>query len=65
MGKGLVTLSPYHSDKFLLNPVAAAGLLTVLHISLDLKRSKNKFLNLNCLLICLLICILICSLICF
>lgn len=39
MGKGLVTLSPFHSDKFLMNPVAAAGLLTVMHIALDLKRT--------------------------
>jgi len=37
MGKGTLSLSPYHSDRLLLNPVAMAGLITVLHASLDLK----------------------------
>ncbi|WOL06849.1 26S proteasome non-ATPase regulatory subunit [Canna indica] len=37
MGKGLLTLSPYHSDRFLLSPTALAGLVTVLHACLDLK----------------------------
>lgn len=37
LGKGLLTLSPYHSDRFLLSPTALAGLVTVLHACLDLK----------------------------
>ncbi|XP_010918461.1 26S proteasome non-ATPase regulatory subunit 2 homolog A [Elaeis guineensis] len=37
MGKGLLTLSPYHSDRFLLSPMALAGLVTVLHVCLDMK----------------------------
>lgn len=37
MGKGLLTLNPYHSDRFLLSPMALAGLVTVLHACLDLK----------------------------
>uniref|UniRef100_A0A7S3DF00 26S proteasome non-ATPase regulatory subunit 2 n=1 Tax=Palpitomonas bilix TaxID=652834 RepID=A0A7S3DF00_9EUKA len=36
MGKGLVTLSPFHSDRFLLSPVALAGTLVVSHACLDL-----------------------------
>ncbi|KAK8964285.1 26S proteasome non-ATPase regulatory subunit 2 1A [Platanthera guangdongensis] len=37
LGKGLLTLSPYHSDRFLLSPTALAGLVTVLHACLDMK----------------------------
>ncbi|XP_073101582.1 26S proteasome non-ATPase regulatory subunit 2 homolog A [Elaeis guineensis] len=37
LGKGLLTLSPYHSDRFLLSPTALAGLVTVLHACLDVK----------------------------
>jgi 26S proteasome regulatory subunit N1 len=37
LGKGLLTLSPYHSDRMLLSPAALAGLLTVLHACLDLQ----------------------------
>ncbi|XP_073312319.1 26S proteasome non-ATPase regulatory subunit 2 homolog A-like [Primulina huaijiensis] len=37
MGKGLLTLSPYHSEKFLLSPTALAGLVTMLHACLDMK----------------------------
>ncbi|KAL6603546.1 hypothetical protein ACP70R_043907 [Stipagrostis hirtigluma subsp. patula] len=37
LGKGLLTLSPYHSDRFLLSPMALAGLVTVLHACLDMK----------------------------
>lgn len=36
-GKGLLTLSPYHSDGMLLNKIALGGLLTVLHASLSMK----------------------------
>ena len=39
MGKGLLTISPFHSDGVLMSKVAVAGLLTVLHASLDLKNS--------------------------
>jgi 26S proteasome regulatory subunit N1 len=37
MGKGTITLSPFHSDRMLMSPVAVAGLLIVLHSCLDLK----------------------------
>ncbi|CAI9089331.1 OLC1v1023892C2 [Oldenlandia corymbosa var. corymbosa] len=37
LGKGLLTLSPYHSERFLLSPTALAGLVTLLHACLDMK----------------------------
>ncbi|XAR72608.1 hypothetical protein NMG60_11019313 [Bertholletia excelsa] len=37
LGKGLLTLSPHHSDRFLLSPKALAGIITVLHACLDMK----------------------------
>jgi len=39
LGKGLMTLNPFHTDGFLLNKVALAGLLTVFHSAFDLKNS--------------------------
>lgn len=38
-GKGLVTLNPYHSDRFLLQRPSLGGLLTVLHTCFDMKAS--------------------------
>ena len=40
LGKGTLTLCPYHSDRQLLSQVAVAGLLTVLVSFLDVKNSK-------------------------
>jgi len=37
MGKGLLTLSPFHSDRFLLDARAMTGLLAVLHGALDIQ----------------------------
>ncbi|CAD8085972.1 unnamed protein product [Paramecium primaurelia] len=37
MGKGLLTLQPYYSDKFLMNKVAIAGIISFLHGCLDIK----------------------------
>ncbi|KAL2245714.1 26S proteasome non-ATPase regulatory subunit 2 homolog A [Sesamum indicum] len=37
LGKGLLTLSPYHSERFLLSPTALAGLVILLHACLDMK----------------------------
>ncbi|KAL4346394.1 hypothetical protein GQ457_17G023840 [Hibiscus cannabinus] len=37
LGKGLLTLDPYHWDHFLLSPKALAGLVIVLHACLDMK----------------------------
>ncbi|ESQ50440.1 hypothetical protein EUTSA_v10001903mg [Eutrema salsugineum] len=37
MGKGLLTLSPFHSERFLLSPTALAGIVTLLHACLDMK----------------------------
>lgn len=36
MGKGLVTLSPYHSDRLILSRVSISGLLAVLHGAIDM-----------------------------
>ncbi|KAK8537230.1 hypothetical protein V6N12_043403 [Hibiscus sabdariffa] len=37
LGKGLLTLNPYHCNRFLLSPTAFAGLITLLHACLDMK----------------------------
>ncbi|KAK6191705.1 hypothetical protein SNE40_003321 [Patella caerulea] len=37
LGKGTLTLSPYHSDRSLMSPVAVAGLMAVLVSCLDVK----------------------------
>ncbi|KAI7749085.1 hypothetical protein M8C21_015576 [Ambrosia artemisiifolia] len=37
MGKGLLTLAPYHSERFLLSPTALGGLVVLLHACLDMK----------------------------
>jgi 26S proteasome regulatory subunit N1 len=37
MGKGTIGAKPYHSERLLLNPVATAGLLAVMHSGLDMK----------------------------
>ncbi|KAF5481339.1 hypothetical protein F2P56_002000 [Juglans regia] len=37
LGKGLLTLNPYHSERFLLCPTALAGIITMLHACLDMK----------------------------
>jgi 26S proteasome regulatory subunit N1 len=39
MGKGLLTISPYHSDKMLLNGPALGAILVLLHSCLDLKNT--------------------------
>lgn len=40
LGKGTLTLCPYHSDRQLMSQVAVAGLLTVLVSFLDVRNSK-------------------------
>lgn len=40
LGKGTLTLSPYHSDRQLMCPVAVAGLLATLVAFLDVKNSE-------------------------
>eukprot|EP00697_Spironema_sp_BW2_P017140 gnl/Spiro4/8705_TR4554_c0_g1_i1.p1 gnl/Spiro4/8705_TR4554_c0_g1~~gnl/Spiro4/8705_TR4554_c0_g1_i1.p1 ORF type:complete len:891 (+),score=267.11 gnl/Spiro4/8705_TR4554_c0_g1_i1:27-2675(+) len=37
MGKGLITIAPYHSDRFVMSHVSIASILTVLHACLDMK----------------------------
>lgn len=37
MGKGLLSLSPFHSDRLLKSTVALSGILTVLHAAVDIK----------------------------
>ncbi len=46
LGKGTLTLCPYHSDRQLMSQVAVAGLLTVLVSFLDVKNSQLFFLPL-------------------
>ena len=46
LGKGTLTLCPYHSDRMLMSPVAVAGLLAVLISCLDVKNSES-FIILN------------------
>lgn len=45
LGKGTLTLCPYHSDRQLMSQVAVAGLLTVLVSFLDVKNSEPYFTN--------------------
>ena len=40
LGKGTLTLQPYHSERQLMNPVAVAGLLSTIVACLDVKNSK-------------------------
>lgn len=42
LGKGTLTLCPYHSDKALMSPVAVAGLMAVLTACLDVKTCKYR-----------------------
>lgn len=42
MGKGTMTLAPYHSHRLLLDPVAAAGLLTAVIACTDVKAIMGK-----------------------
>lgn len=37
LGKGLLTLSPFHSERFLCSPTALGGLVIMLHACLDMK----------------------------
>eukprot|EP00903_Cladosiphon_okamuranus_P015551 g14356.t1 len=39
MGKGLMSLHPFHSDRLILNPAGLAGVLTVLHLCMDFKNT--------------------------
>merc|ERR1712176_345839 len=39
MGKGLLTINPFHSDRMLLNGPALGGVLVLLHSCLDLKNT--------------------------
>lgn len=41
LGKGTLTLCPYHSDKALMSPVAVAGLMAVVTACLDVKTCKS------------------------
>lgn len=50
MGKGTMTISPYHSHRFLLNRVSVAGLLAVLVSFLDVKNvilAKSHYMLFN------------------
>ena len=44
MGKGTLTLTPYHSHRFLLNRVSIGGLLAVIISFLDVKNSSIFFI---------------------
>lgn len=45
LGKGTLTLSPYHSDRQLMSPVALAGLMATLVAFLDVKNSEFNISN--------------------
>lgn len=48
MGKGTLTLNPFHSDRQLMSPSAVAGLLATCFTFLDVKNSKFfKFIGFN------------------
>ncbi|EQC40714.1 26S proteasome regulatory subunit N1 [Saprolegnia diclina VS20] len=51
MGKGLITLHPFHSDRLIMSRVAVSGLLAVLHASLDME--KTIFDNSHYFLYCI------------
>lgn len=42
LGKGTMTLSPFHSDRSVLSPIALSGLLVVMHACLDAKNTLFK-----------------------
>ena len=42
LGKGTLTVSPFHSDRFIMHPVAVAGLLSTLVACLDVKTRKYQ-----------------------
>merc|ERR1712110_1377789 len=47
MGKGLLTLNPFYSDRFLLDPIALGSLIVVIHAVLHMKNtilSKSHYL---------------------
>jgi len=47
MGKGMLSLQPYYSDRYILNKVAMAGLVIFMHASLDISGlllGKHHFL---------------------
>jgi len=44
MGKGTLSLSPFHTDRQVMNPVAVSGLLITLFSFLDTRNSKYLFL---------------------
>ena len=39
MGKGLVTINPYHSDRMLLNRTAIGSILVILHGALNIEQT--------------------------
>jgi 26S proteasome regulatory subunit N1 len=45
MGKGTVTINPFHSNRQLMSPVAVAGLLTVLMSFTDVKNRKSPIIS--------------------
>lgn len=46
LGKGTLTLQPYHSERQLMNPVAVAGLLSTVVACLDVKNSNSFVVSL-------------------
>lgn len=42
LGKGTLTIGPFHCDRTLMSPVAVGGLLSVLVAGLDMKNSKMQ-----------------------
>jgi len=42
LGKGLVTINPFHTDRFLMNPTAVAGLISTLVAFTDARGRKLR-----------------------
>lgn len=45
MGKGTMTLNPFHSDRQLMCPAAVAGLLTICYAFLEANNCEFSLLN--------------------
>lgn len=52
LGKGTLTLQPYHSERQLMNPVAVAGLLSTVVACLDVKNSNLSLFFVFCCFPC-------------
>ena len=64
LGKGTLTLNPFHSDRMLMTPVAVAGLMVVLLSMLDASNSKSPSCILVRVRVCVCVCVYVCVCVC-